>query len=562
DSVIIRSKEKNKYFTFQWDKVKHIFLFLKDLYDTHALNKKGSLKLSYYEAPYLAEIADAQHALDLRWFGDKKIAELGKKLHSFTGINASILPDNFKAFLRPYQKEGVDWLQFLRAHQLSGILADDMGLGKTVQTLAHLSIEKKEGRLTKPALVIAPTSLMVNWEAEAQRFTPDLKVLVLHGATRKNHYDKIIESDIVFTTYSLLSRDKEKLLHHYFHSIILDEAHRIKNNKTQTTQIVYQLKADHRFCLTGTPLENHLGELWSIYHFSSPGFLGNEKQFKDQYRNPIERDNDENRRKLLIRRIKPFLLRRTKEKVIHELPAKTEIIQRCVLEKDQRDLYETIRVAMDQKVQAEIAQKGLARSHITILDALLKLRQVCCDPRLLKLEHAQKVKHSAKLELLMEMLPEMIEEGRKILLFSQFTSMLDLIKEALHKENIPYVTLTGSTLDRKKPVEEFQAGKVPLFLISLKAGGVGLNLTAADTVIHYDPWWNPAVESQATDRAHRIGQQKAVFVYKFIVSDTVEEKILHMQNHKRALASALFDEDGQAAHKLSADDIKTLFEKI
>ena len=562
DNVIIRSKEKNKYFTFQWEKVKHIFLFLKDLYDTHALNKKGSLKLSYYEAPYLAEIANAQNALDLRWFGDKKIAELGKKLRSFTGINASILPDNFKASLRPYQKEGVDWLQFLRAHQLSGILADDMGLGKTVQTLAHLSIEKKEGRLTKPALVIAPTSLMVNWEAEAQRFTPDLKILVLHGATRKNHYDKIAESDIVFTTYSLLSRDKEKLLHHYFHSIILDEAHRIKNNKTQTTQIVYQLKADHRFCLTGTPLENHLGELWSIYHFLSPGFLGNEKQFKDQYRNPIERDKDENRRKLLIRRIKPFLLRRTKEKVIHELPPKTEIIQRCVLEKDQRDLYETIRVAMDQKVQAEIAQKGLARSHITILDALLKLRQVCCDPRLLKLEHAKKVKHSAKLELLMEMLPEMIEEGRKILLFSQFTSMLDLIKEALHKENIPYVTLTGSTLDRKTPVDAFQAGEVPLFLISLKAGGVGLNLTAADTVIHYDPWWNPAVESQATDRAHRIGQQKAVFVYKFIVSDTVEEKILHMQNHKRALASALFDEDGQAAHKLSADDIKALFEKI
>jgi len=346
-----------------------------------------------------------------------------------------------------------------------------------------------------------------------------------------------------------------------YHLLILDEAQNIKNPRAQAAEVVRAISARHRLCLTGTPMENHLGELWSLFHFLMPGLLGEEPRFKHLFRTPIEKHGDDERRKLLVRRIRPFLLRRNKSQVAKDLPPKTEIVRTVGLEGAQRDLYETVRAAMHKKVREAVEQKGLDRSRIVILDALLKLRQCCCDPRLLKLDAAKKVKQSAKLDLLMGMLPEMVEEGRRILLFSQFTSMLALIEDELAKHKLDYVKLTGDTRDRATPIDQFQSGRVPIFLISLKAGGTGLNLTAADTVIHYDPWWNPAAEAQATDRAHRIGQDKPVFVYKLLTEHTVEEKIAAMQLHKKALAEALLG-DGGAKLKLSSTDLAQLFEPL
>ena len=312
-------------------------------------------------------------------------------------------------------------------------------------------------------------------------------------------------------------------------------------------------------CLTGTPLENHLGELWSQFDFLLPGFLGGGRQFARHWRTPIEKQNDGRRRDLLARRIRPFILRRKKEDVAQELPPKTIIVRNVELEGGQRDLYETVRAAMDVKVRDEIASRGFGRSQIVILDALLKLRQVCCDPRLVKAGSARKVKERAKLDLLMAMLPELVDEGRRILVFSQFTSMLALIEHELANIGLDYALLTGDTGDRETPISRFQAGEVPIFLISLKAGGVGLNLTAADTVIHYDPWWNPAVENQATDRAHRLGQDKPVFVYKLIVEEGIEAAIEMLKARKAALAEALFAGRAKTPLDLTNPDISALF---
>jgi SNF2 family DNA or RNA helicase len=400
---------------------------------------------------------------------------------------------------------------------------------------------------------------MTNWRQETERFAPALKLLVLHGQERKQYFEKLKDYDLVITSYALLPRDEATLAKEAFHLIILDEAQYIKNPKTKYAQIVCQLSARHHLCLTGTPMENHLGELWSQFNFLLPGFLGGEVQFRRLFRTPIEKGGDPARRDVLARRIGPFVLRRRKEDVAAELPPKTEIRQNVELTGAQRDLYETIRLAMHERVQAEVKNKGLSRAHIIILDALLKLRQVCCDPRLVKLDAARAVGESAKLELLMDLAPEMLAEGRRILLFSQFTSMLALIQERLAAAAIPYVLLTGDTTDRATPIQKFQSGEVPLFLISLKAGGTGLNLTAADTVIHYDPWWNPAVETQATDRAHRIGQTKSVFVYKLITVGTVEEKILALQERKRGLVEGLLDERRKETPQLTPEDLQVLF---
>jgi SNF2 family DNA or RNA helicase len=326
------------------------------------------------------------------------------------------------------------------------------------------------------------------------------------------------------------------------------------------TQMACKLEGNQRLCLTGTPVENHLGEAWSLFTFLMPGLLGDHKKFTRLYRTPIEKQGDTDRKEALAKRLRPFVLRRLKENVAKELPPKTVIVRKVSLNDEQRDLYEVVRHVMNDRVREEIEAKGLARSQIVILDALLKMRQTCCDPRLVKLAAAKKVKNSAKLDELMDMLPTLIEEGRKILLFSQFTSMLDLIKPALRDVGIPFVELCGSTKDRKTPINQFQNGEVPLFLISLKAGGTGLNLTAADTVIHYDPWWNPSVENQATDRAHRIGQDKPVFVYKLIAEGTVEERILELQEKKAGLAEALFGDNPAAAAKLTQDDLQWLME--
>lgn len=546
--------------TLPVERVRGIVNTLVELYDSKP-QTDGQLRLNSLHAAQLSELEDAMGA-QTQWHGGEQLRQLGKRLQNFAGIQAVSIPPGFHAQLRPYQQQGVNWLQFLREYSLAGILADDMGLGKTVQTLAHLLIEKEQGRMDRPSLVIAPTSLMFNWRMEAERFTPSLRVLVLHGTERKQHFDNIKNYDVLLTTYPLLPRDTQTLLAQDYHYLILDEAQNIKNPKSQASKIVRQLRARHRLCLTGTPMENHLGEIWSLFDFLMPQLLGDEKQFRRLFRTPIEKHGDQQRQHSLNTRIAPFLLRRSKQEVVKELPPKTEIIQNVELRGAQRDLYESIRLAMHEKVRNAITKQGMSRSHIIILEALLKLRQVCCDPRLVKLDSARKVKDSAKMQLLMDMLPEQIEEGRRILLFSQFTSMLALIEEELRKHNIDYVKLTGETKARAVPIQRFQKGEVPLFLISLKAGGTGLNLTAADTVIHYDPWWNPAVENQATDRAHRIGQDKSVFVYKLITTGTVEEKILALQARKKELADNLFSDEGKGASALTPADLSALFEPL
>ena len=528
---------------------------LVELFDDKALDENGQLRVSM---DLTAAFLKLEAITRKRWIGEGQLRKIVEKLGDFEGIKKNALPKDLQATLRGYQTDGYNWLHFLGHYGLSGILADDMGLGKTVQTLAYIQSQKEKGKLEKPALIIMPTSLIANWQAEAQRFTPNLRILTLHGKDRLKSHKKITAHDLVFTTYPLLPRDKDDLAKHKWSIIILDEAQAIKNPSAKMTQAACELQAGQRLCLTGTPVENHLGEAWSIFTFLMPGLLGDHKDFTRHYRNPIEKGEDPDRRELLARRLRPFVLRRLKNEVAKELPPKTEIIRRVTLSEDQRDLYETVRHVMNDRVREEIAAKGLARSQIVILDALLKLRQTCCDPRLVKLEAARKVLDSAKLEELMEMLPTLIEEGRKILLFSQFTSMLDLIKPALKDADIPFVELRGTTKDRVTPIKRFQDGEVPLFLISLKAGGTGLNLTAADTVIHYDPWWNPSVENQATDRAHRIGQTKPVFVYKLIAEGTVEERILELQSRKASLAGALFGDDPSAAASLTQDDIKWL----
>ncbi len=538
-------------------RIKPLAATLIDLFD--GFNGGNTLRLSRFDAPRLAELNDTR-----RWQfkGQADVLALADKLLTAQGIQDIEPPAGLGLELRPYQKEGLAWLQFLRQHNLSGILADDMGLGKTAQTLAHLLLEKEGGRLDKPALIILPTSLIFNWKNEAARFAPALKVLSLHGPARKTLFAGIPEHDVVLTTYPLLWRDADELMQHSFHLLILDEAQTVKNAQSQSAEAVRKIDARHRLCLTGTPLENHLGELWSQFDFLLPGFLGASKAFTRHWRTPIEKQGDTERRDLLARRIRPFILRRKKEDVARELPPKTVIVRSVELEGSQRDLYETVRAAMDAKVRDEIAQKGFARSQIVILDALLKLRQVCCDPRLVKANAAKKVKERAKLDLLMAMLPELVDEGRKILVFSQFTSMLALIEDELNAAGIGYSLLTGDTTDREAAIHRFQEGDAPVFLISLKAGGVGLNLTAADTVIHYDPWWNPAVENQATDRAHRLGQDKPVFVYKLIVGGSIEEKILALQERKAELAAGILSEDHRVDVKFGTDDLAALFEPL
>ncbi|MGI9437945.1 MAG: SNF2-related protein, partial [Geminicoccaceae bacterium] len=430
------------------ERLRPLLAALFELFEMGAIGEDGDLRLNPMQAADLADLAAATEAINLRWLGGKRLLELGARLRDAGKIKPVEPPAGFKGLLRLYQKEGLNWLQFLREVELGGILADDMGLGKTVQTLAHILVEKRSGRADRPSLVVAPTSLMANWRLEARRFAPDLRVVTLHGSERKQHFDVIKDHDLVLTTYALLRYDKDVLLGQDYHLVILDEAQNIKNPKAAVTRLVHQLKARHRLCLTGTPLENHLGELWSLCHFLNPGLFGDSQTFRRVFRTPIEKHDHIDRSRLLARRIQPYLLRRTKAAVEQDLPEKTEIVENIELAGDQRDLYESIRLAMHEKVKREIAAKGASRSHIIILDALLKLRQICCDPRLLKLDAARKVEESVKLARLMDMLPAMIEEGRRILVFSQFTSMLALIEAELKRLKLAYLKLTGRTKDR------------------------------------------------------------------------------------------------------------------
>lgn len=498
----------------------------------------GSLRIDRLSAAGVADTLAIDGSETIR-----SLARLGHSLKNISSLPQADVPSSVLAELRPYQIDGYRWLQFLATHSLHGILADDMGLGKTLQTLAHLAAESSKSP-GLPSLVVAPTSVVPNWAVEAEQFTPHLKVIVLQGKGRAAEYEEIAAADLVITSYPLISRDLEIFQNQKWHIVVLDEAQYIKNPKAITAQSACKLKAAHRICLSGTPMENHLGELWSLMRFLMPGFLGDEKTFNTHVRRPIERDRSRDAQLALNRRVSSLILRRTKDQVATDLPKKTTLIHHIDLTKKQTDLYESVRASMDKRVRDAIATKGLAKSHIIVLDALLKLRQICCHPQLLRVSDAAQISESAKLTFLTEeLLPTLLEEGRRILLFSQFTSMLALIETHLLNENIPFLKLTGQTQDRATLVKKFQSEPIPIFLISLKAGGTGLNLTAADTIIHYDPWWNPAAENQATDRAHRIGQTKPVFVHKLVCRGTIEDRILDLQKHKAALVEALLSEE-------------------
>ena len=551
--VNLGTREKTKV-ALPYARIKPLMATLSGLYLREP--EGNALRLTAPDAALLSHL----EGLPLIWQGAERLRDFAKRLKHATRSHVPA-PQGLNAELRGYQLEGLNWMQTLRELEVGGILGDDMGLGKTLQALAHLLCEKQAGRLQTPALAVMPTSLIPNWMDEAARFTPQLNVLALHGAQRQSDFTRVTDYDLVLTTYALLPRDLEVLQAQRWSVLILDEAQNIKNPNSKAAQAARQLEAGQRLCLSGTPLENHLGELWSLFHFLLPGWLGDSKTFNRDYRTPIEKHGNAQRMQHLTARIKPFLLRRKKEQVATELPPKTEIVHWVDLSDAQRDVYETVRVAMDKKVRDEISRHGVARSQIIILEALLKLRQVCCDLRLVKSAPASKLTRAGagKLGSLMEMLEELLSEGRRILLFSQFTSMLALIEEELRQRDVEYSILTGETLDRRTPVKNFQEGNTPLFLISLKAGGTGLNLTAADTVIHYDPWWNPAVENQATDRAYRIGQEKPVFVYKMIARGTVEEKIQALQLEKAALADGVLEGGASAGWKLEERDIEALF---
>lgn len=523
---------------------------------------EAALQVPVTAAEKLAPLAESA-----RWTGHEKVASLAQRLRDLP--THLPVPPGFVGELRDYQARGTAWMRFLAELGSGGILADDMGLGKTVQVLAHVLDERSRGALTQPVLVVAPTSLVGNWCAEAARFTPELKVVALQGgkAQREQQFDQALpEADMAVTTYALLIRDLERLQAHPFGLLVLDEAQAIKNAASQTARAVRRLQVGRAIAMTGTPLENHLGELWAQLDAVAPGALGGQQWFGQHFRTPIEKDGDLERQQRLARRIAPLMLRRTKQQVLTELPAKTEARREVTLSGAQRELYESLRLAQHQRVQQAVAERGLAGSGIVMLDALLKLRQVCCDPRLVKLDSAATTQRSAKLEQLRELVAPLVEEGRRILIFSQFTEMLSLIGDALTKDAIPFTTLTGDTpgKTRTQRVALFQQAEIPVFLISLKAGGTGLNLTAADTVIHYDPWWNPAVEAQATGRAHRMGQENPVFVYKLVCAGTVEERILDLQARKADLAASILEggEQNSDGPLFDEEDLALLFAPV
>ncbi|MBL4688636.1 MAG: hypothetical protein JKY37_28875 [Nannocystaceae bacterium] len=422
----------------------------------------------------------------LAWHGDKKLKTLAERLARTRALPRVAIPRTLKTELREYQARGLDWLSFLRAQGFGGVLADDMGLGKTVQALAHLLVEKRAARLDRPCLVVAPRSVLHNWARECARFAPSLPCAIYHGPDRAEVL-RASRPQLVITTYALLSRDVE-LRQTKWHIVILDEAQAIKNPRTRVAAAARALDARQRICLSGTPMENNLEELWSLFTFVAPGLLGDIANFRSVYRSPIERHGDAGRLAALSTRIAPFMLRRTKQQVLPELPPKTEILVSIPLHTAQRDLYESVRMTMEKRVRRALEAKGLAKSHIIVLDALLKLRQVCCHPSLVKQATAkQRGAPSAKTERLLELLTELHGQGRRAIIFSQFTSMLDIVAQGLDAQAIGYRQITGKTTHRQDIVDAFQAAEFPMLLISLKAGGTGLNLTAADTVIHYDP---------------------------------------------------------------------------
>lgn len=483
------------------------------------------------------------------------MSEKLQQLRSFEQIEDRPLPDSFKGTLRPYQKAGYNWLHFLGTYNFGGCLADDMGLGKTVQTLAMLQAEKENGQ-TSASLLIMPTSLIYNWEMEARKFTPQLKVFIYTGTNRIKSVDQFKGYDLILTSYGITRLDIDTLTEYYFHYTILDESQAIKNPNSHIAKAVKKLKSKYRLILTGTPLENSTLDLWSQMTFINPGLLGNQSYFKSEFLNPIEKKKDDNKTRKLNTIIKPFILRRNKSQVATELPEKVEHVQYCTMTEAQKEHYEEAKSVYRNKILDSIESQGVGKSQFLLLQGLTKLRQIANHPKLVDKDYQE---DSGKLEDVTHMLNTAISKGHKLLIFSQFVKHLALVRGYLDNQNIAYSYLDGATKDRQYEVDRFQnEDQLKVFLISLKAGGLGLNLTKADYVFLLDPWWNPAVEAQAIDRAHRIGQENRVFTYKFISKNTVEEKILALQKNKLRLADNLIHVEENFIKSLSKEDISSL----
>ncbi|MBQ9345240.1 MAG: DEAD/DEAH box helicase [Kiritimatiellae bacterium] len=526
----------------------------------------GSFRLSSAYAAYAAGSLRGLDGVDIE-APQSWLDRFNDRTGHLVGDAQGFLEPSLSAVLRPYQKEGVKWLRILQLNGFSGILADDMGLGKTLQTLAWFSMllhDLREANDHRPCLVVCPTSIVENWAAEAERFTPHLKVQIIAGPDRTAALGAVPDCDLAITSYALLRRDIDFYRPIHFAAIALDEAQHIKNQTTQVSRATKQLVGDHRLVLTGTPIENGISDLWSIMDFLMPGYLGPHPVFKKTIEQPILDNTAEGELAAwkLRKKMAPFLLRRLKSDVAKELPPKIERVAYCSLTPDQRTIYTALLENSRRHLVELVKEKGFQRSRFEILQTLLRLRQCCCHIGLLKLQGLEPAAPSAKLELFHEILNEAIEGGHRLLLFSQFVTMLKILAKDLDENKIPYCYLDGSTTNRLQIVKSFNTDpSIPVFLISLKAGGTGLNLTGADIVVHFDPWWNPAVENQATDRAYRIGQRRTVYSVKLITKDTVEERVLAMQERKQRLYDMTLSDAATRLDDLSAltwEDVKEI----
>lgn len=520
----------------------------------------GSFRMNNIQSAYVQSALESLDGVDVE--SSSEWVRQAQLQNRKTRLEPVPLDDQLDRILRGYQKEGVYWLRFLECSGFCGILADEMGLGKTLQTLAWLQLQRQRvDSQCIPTLIVCPTSLVDNWAEEAEKFTPNLRVLRMHGSERHKHWDRIEESDLVITSYALIRRDLDLYLQYRFSVAVLDEAQHIKNRSTQNSRAVKKIQAHHKLVLTGTPIENSVTDLWSIMDFLMPGYLGDHKVFREKYELPIQNGGPdaELAQMKLRRKLHPFLLRRLKKEVAKDLPDKIQRVAHCSLSKDQHLVYKQLLESAKKEIGSLVDAQGFNKSRMQVLQILLKLRQTCCHLDLLKLPGLESEFPSAKLDLFFELVDEALDAGHRILVFSQFTSMLSIIRDELAARELKYCYLDGATKDRQERVRTFNTDRsIPLFLISLKAGGSGLNLTGADMVIHFDPWWNPAVEDQATDRAHRIGQKNTVYSVKLITKGTVEEKVLQMQQRKKNVISATLEKEGGFESALNWEDVQEL----
>jgi SNF2 family DNA or RNA helicase len=517
--------------------------------------KSDKLRLSRYHMSVIDELYENRDETEISFALDEKF----ERLREFKNIPEIPVPQDLTAILRPYQVAGYQWLSYLNDVGWGGILADDMGLGKTVQALTMLEHYKNINGSLK-AIVICPTTLIYNWQNEVKKFTPSLTYYIHHGNTRSRNAEELQKSNIIITTYGTLRSDINMLLKLFFDYIVLDESQAIKNPSSKVTKAASLLTAKNRLCMSGTPLQNNTFDIFAQMNFLNPGLLGSVEFFRNEFATPIDKFGEQEQKEHLRKLLYPFILRRTKEQVAKDLPEKTETILFCEMEKDQRRIYDAYRNSYRDKILGTIDEQGIDKSQLTILQGLMKLRQICDSPAILN-EEDKYPNHSIKLDELAREIEENIGE-HKALIFSQFLGMLSLIKEKLKEQNIPFEYFDGSTspVDREKAIQNFQNNDdCRVFLISLKAGGVGLNLTAADYVYIVDPWWNPAVEQQAIDRTHRIGQTKNIFAYRMICIDTIEDKILQLQEKKKILAKELISDETSFVKALTKADVEYLF---